>query len=215
MANYYRREEFPPLLREAIGLVAERLAREHDLVVDAETLRRRVSEEDHEQKGLEVRPLEGRLSRIFGIDVGMANTLCGTFMEPIFRRGRLFDDALATLDELRDRGLRTGLISNTPWGSPARLWRDELSRLGLASRLHRATFCVEVGWRKPDRRIFEAALGEMGLTAGDCLYVGDNPKWDRTGPEGVGMASVLVERGDFVPDGGATVRDLRSLLRRL
>src|SRR2546426_338935 len=62
----------------------------------------------------------------------------------------------ALLETLRDRGLRTGLVSNA-FDPPELLHRD-LARLGVAERLDVAVFSSEVGRRKPDPLIFERAL---------------------------------------------------------
>jgi phosphoserine phosphatase len=71
-----------------------------------------------------VRPLEERLARIFQIktrDTKLMQDLRRTFMEPIFARGTLYDDAVSALQETRSRDLKTAIVSNTPWGSPAGL----------------------------------------------------------------------------------------------
>jgi FMN phosphatase YigB (HAD superfamily) len=50
-------------------------------------------------------------------------------------------------------GFRTGIISNSPWGSPANLWRAEVQRLELLDAVDVTAFCGDVGWRKPARAI--------------------------------------------------------------
>jgi putative hydrolase of the HAD superfamily len=213
LVQYYGRAEFPPMLQQGIACVAERLRADGLLRVDVDTVRQRVAEENHEAADNTVRPMEERLGRIFGVDEDLAANLCAEFMGPIFRTGRVYEDAVPVLETLRARGITTGIVSNTPWGSPAQLWRDELHRLGLDSRVDHAIFCRDVGWRKPDKRIFDFVLQRVAAPASDCLYVGDNPRWDRAGPATVGMESVLVERGDFTPDGGPSMRELGDLLR--
>lgn len=215
LVQYYQRAEFASLLQQGITRVRERLKAASLLRVDAETVRQRVSEENHEAADHKVRPMEVRLARIFEIDVALAASLSTEFMDPIFRLGRVYEDSVPVLERLRARGITTGIVSNTPWGSPAQLWREELHRLGLDSRLDHIIFCRDVGWRKPDKRIFDFALRQVGVPVSDCLYIGDNPRWDRVGPATVGMESVLVERGDYTPDGGPSVRELDDLLRRV
>jgi putative hydrolase of the HAD superfamily len=215
LVQYYERAEFPALLQEGIARVAERLRADGLLRVDSDTVRRRVAAENHEAADHKVRPMEERLGRIFEVHDVVAEGLCAGFMDPIFRIARVYEETVPVLETLRARGITTGLVSNTPWGSPALLWREELRRLGLYSRIDHAVFCRDVGWRKPDKRIFDFALERVGVAASDCLYVGDNPRWDRAGPATVGMGSVLVERGDYAPDGGPSIRQLRDLLRRV
>jgi hypothetical protein len=40
-------------------------------------------------------------------------------------------DALPLLESIRQRGIKTAIVSNTPWGSSASVWRNELARHGL------------------------------------------------------------------------------------
>lgn len=215
LVRYYERSEFPTILEKGIGKVAERLRADGRLRADTETIHKRVAEENQEAADNRVRPLEGRLARIFEVDETFAASLCAEFMIPIFQVGKVYEETIPVLKALRSRGIRTGLVSNTAWGSPAQLWRNELHRLELDSGLDHVIFCRDVGWRKPDRRIFEWTLQRVGAPASDCLYVGDNPRWDRAGPASVGMDSVLVERGDYFADGGPSVHGLEDLLRMI
>jgi len=53
-------------------------------------------------------------------------------MNPIFARGRCYEDTLPTLQRLRAGDFKTAIVSKTPWGSPAVLWREEMERFGLS-----------------------------------------------------------------------------------
>jgi len=128
----------------------------------------------------------------------------------------LLEDAVPTLRELRGRGLKTGLVSNTPWGSPGALWREEIERLGLAGLFDALVFCSDVGWRKPDRRIFEFAMQKLDISAEECLFVGDDPRWDLVGPAGMGMEAVIIDRrGVLEVAGQDPIKSLRELAGRL
>jgi putative hydrolase of the HAD superfamily len=159
---------------------------------------RRVPEEDHEAADHRVRPLEERLGRIFGIDRSqgpeVAAAMCLRFTEPIFAQGRRYEDVLPVLRQLREEGIRTAIVSNTPWGSPGSLWREELVRLGLSSWVDAAVFCTDVGWRKPARPIFERAMKLLRAGPEDCLLVGDDPRWDLAGSRAVGIDAILIDR---------------------
>jgi putative hydrolase of the HAD superfamily len=66
-------------------------------------------------------------------------------------------------------------------------------------------FCRDTGWRKPAPPVFELVLDRLGVAAGDCLFVGDDPRWDIVGPERLGMPAVLIDRT------GATEGAMQSL----
>ncbi|NPV09724.1 MAG: HAD family hydrolase [Anaerolineae bacterium] len=219
LVEYYRREEFPQVLREALGEVGVRLRARGLQVPPPDRLWRQAEAEDHESSDFRVRPLAHRLRRIYELpeEHGGAELLdeaCRGFLAPIFARARLYQDALPVLRELRARGVRTGIVSNTPWGSPAGPWHEEVRRLGLADVTEAVIFCAEVGWRKPARDIFLVALGRLGVEAQHALFVGDDPRWDLAGPRALGMEAILLDRtGAFLELEEARVTGLEGVLR--
>jgi putative hydrolase of the HAD superfamily len=225
LVEYYTRVEFPGILEEAIGEVEGYLRHLDLLRVPPEAMWQRVRDEDHEASDLRVRPLEGRLIRIFQLDnVGydgvkwvsgdLVAEMCRRFVKPIFARGRRYGDALPTLQRLRAAGLQTAIVSNTPWGSPAELWREEVERHGLLDQA--VVTCRDAGWRKPARQIFEFALGRLGASPQESLFVGDDPRWDMEGPRGMGMEAVLIDRQGIVAGSREdTIRSLEELRGRL
>lgn len=219
LVEYYRREEFPQVLREAMGEVGARLRARGLPLPPADRLWCHVEAEDHESSDFRVRPLAHRLGRIFELpeghrDAELLDDVCRGFLVPIFARARLYRDALPVLGELQAREVRTGIVSNTPWGSPGAPWHEEVRRLGLSDLVDVVLFCDEVGWRKPATRIFRVALGRLGVAAENALFVGDDPRWDLAGPRALGMEAVLLDRaGAFQEVGEATVKGLEELLR--
>lgn len=189
LVSYYEIPDFPPILRAAIGEVEGLLGTKAEW--------ERVAAENFEAKDCQVRPLEGRLSRIFPDSPWseeLSDEACRRFMRPIFAIAHVYDDVLPTLAALREGGVRTAIVSNTPWGSPAALWREELARLGMADVVDVLVFCPDCGWRKPARQIFDHALQRLGAAPGDCAFVGDDPRWDVAGPQAAGMEAVLIDR---------------------
>jgi FMN phosphatase YigB (HAD superfamily) len=104
---------------------------------------------------------------------------------------------------LSARGVRLGIICDvgfTP--SPALL--GHLERLGLLKYFDHWSFSDEVGYYKPDRRIFEHALGGLGSPEpGRCVHVGDRRRTDVAGAQAVGMRAVRITAAyeDGSPDG--------------
>lgn len=221
LVSYYTREQWPGILDRSIGEVAEYLHGRGLMRVDAGELPGRVAAERGEENDHRVRPLGERLARIFKLSQGelgdeTIRDMCRCFMKPVFATARRYDDALPTLEELRRRGLRLGILSNTPWGSPAELWREELRRHGLTDAADELAFCVDVGWRKPARQGFELVMKKLGVTALECLFVGDDPRWDLIGPQRVGMDAVLIDRSGLRQLAGENViRGLAELLDAL
>jgi putative hydrolase of the HAD superfamily len=133
---------------------------------------------------------------------------------------RLGESTHALLDSLRERKLKTGLVSNA--FDPGWLLHNDLERMGLTERLDVAVFSSEVGKRKPHPAIFEAALESLGVDPTRALFVGDRRFEDIRGSKEVGMTTVLAywfradedERG-VEPDHEAfTQMDVLNIVRR-
>ena len=213
LVRYYERSEFHEILRESIIDVYNYLNLASK--VSLQDVWQRVKDEDHESKDYQVRPLEGRLARIFDLvdpSEDFMMVLCRCFMKPIFGRSRIYDDTLASLSDLKAMGFRMAIVSNTAWGSPAELWREEIKRFSLHKYVDFDIFCRDVGWRKPSERIFEFALKKMNVSPEQCIFVGDDPRWDIIGPRNVGIEAILIDRkGVFQNIGEQRITSLREL----
>jgi FMN phosphatase YigB (HAD superfamily) len=93
----------------------------------------------------------------------------------------------------RSNGIKTAIVSNTPWGSPAHAWRAELTRHGLLDKVDATVYCMDVGWRKPHRAPFDRALSLLEVAPVDALFVGDDHRWDIVGAQNAGLRPVLLE----------------------
>ena len=218
LVSYYTRDQWPAIREECIAEVAAYLNSKGLFEGDASSLAERVRSEERIDSGEHrVVPLEERLVRIFSLErdaleADVVPAMCRIFMRPIFALARPHDDVLPMLNGLRERGLRTGILSNAPWGSPAILWREELDRHRLLSAVDAAVFCCDCGWRKPARQPFDLILEKLGVTAGRSLFVGDDPRWDIAGPLAIGMDAVLIDRTGTNPD---AIHSLQGVVARL
>lgn len=91
-----------------------------------------------------------------------------------------FSDTRATLEAVRRRGLKVGVVSNVP----ADL-RPVFAKHGLAALVDSYTHSFEVGAEKPDPAVFLAAARSLGVKPSETLMVGDH-EVDR-GAERAGM----------------------------
>ncbi|PCH43537.1 HAD hydrolase IA REG-2-like protein [Wolfiporia cocos MD-104 SS10] len=107
---------------------------------------------------------------------------------------RAFDDALPTLQRLREAGIRTGVVSN----ADARM-HTVLVDLGLASYLDEILLSDEERMEKPAREIFLRACARIGVRPNEALHVGDELQADYHGACGSGLSALLVRRPG--PDG--------------
>ena len=127
---------------------------------------------------------------------------------------RLHDDSIPTVRMLRERGDATALVSNC--GPDTRLL---VERLGLEEEFDAVILSFEVGARKPDPLIYEAALDAVGGRADDSVFVDDQAAYC-DGARALGIDTRLIIRpGDrpvegFAPstDGHRVIAGLAELL---
>jgi putative hydrolase of the HAD superfamily len=198
LAAYYHADQFEPILRAAVGEVLSELEALALSEVDPDAAFAAAKTENREAPDYRFTPMAGRFERIFGVSLAkndeLSIRLCEIFLRPIFAVGRVYSDTLPAIDRLRRIGIPIAIVSNMPWGSPPSLWRKELERLGLASVVDSIVLCGDVGWRKPAAEIFEFAAATLDHGPEDCIFVGDDLRWDIAGSAAVGMRPVLIDR---------------------
>lgn len=107
----------------------------------------------------------------------------------------LHEDVQPCLEALVGAGYRLGVIANQPSEVRRAMVRDRLTGyfefLGVSD---------DLGLEKPDVRIFEHALQEVGADPARCAMVGDRLDYDVRPANAAGMRSVWVLRGEAPKD---------------
>jgi putative hydrolase of the HAD superfamily len=122
------------------------------------------------------------------------------------------EDLLRTL---KQRGLRTGLISNAGFTTAPTL-RDLLAYHRLDVHLDVMLFSDEHALAKPTRDLFERAVATVGVAVHETVFVGDTPWNDIQGAQQAGMVAVQIgakTRDGIRPD--LQITSLAELLPRL
>jgi putative hydrolase of the HAD superfamily len=104
---------------------------------------------------------------------------------------RLREGARETMQRLRERGVKIGLITVCSEEVPAAWPETELAGLFDAE-----TFSSDCGLIKPDPEIYLATVRALGVDPDEAMFVGDGANDELGGAERVGMTPVL-----FVPRG--------------
>src|SRR3954471_17462459 len=105
-------------------------------------------------------------------------------------------DARPMLHALKERGLRTGLLSNTHW--PRRRHEEWLARDGILDLLDARVYTSDLEHVKPHPEAFRALLDAVGVAPHQAVFVGDRLHDDIAGAKQLGMRAVWV-RNDVVP----------------
>lgn len=127
---------------------------------------------------------------------------------------RPFDGALEVLGSLRERGHRLGLITN---GSSI-FQRKKLARYALEPLFEIILIEGELGYGKPDRRVFERALSFFEAGPAQACMIGDNLEADIAAARELGIPAIwhdahgagLPAQPIAVPD--RIIRSLNELL---
>jgi len=124
-------------------------------------------------------------------------------------------EAAPLFRELRGRGIKVGVLSNTMW--PRSAHEQVFARDGVLGLIDGAVYSSELDWAKPHPEAFRAAMAAVGQEdPAACVFVGDRPYDDVHGAKSAGMRAVLIPNSDVpaydgsVPD--AVITRLSGLL---
>lgn len=144
----------------------------------------------------------------------------GEFPEPLldeliahFRQEQhwvVYPEVRDVLARLRDLGLSLHVVSNWDSSLPGLL-----DRLGLTPAFDNVVVSALVGVSKPEKGIFDVALGLAGVGPEEGLHVGDSPTDDYEGARRAGLAALLLDRAGYAPESMETIRSLSELVDRL
>ena len=101
----------------------------------------------------------------------------------------VYDDVIPVLERLK-RYYRLGLLTN---GTPD-LQRCKLEASGLAGYFDTIVVSGEVGFGKPDRRVFKLILDRLQVTAASSAMIGNNLTVDIEPALSMGLMTVWVNR---------------------
>jgi putative hydrolase of the HAD superfamily len=122
----------------------------------------------------------------------------------------LFPGAVETIHWLRQCGCRLALLTN----GNAATQRNKITRFGLADLFDYILIEGELGFGKPDPRVYEHALGLLDVPPAECWMVGDNLEWDVAQPQRMGIRGIWVDAGGGGVPAAKAVRPDR-IVRRL
>jgi len=133
--------------------------------------------------------------------------------EPLGRLAKVEPDITETLTRLRAMGLKLGILSNT-FISAGSLDRH-LRQLGMLDFFPCRLYSYQFEFRKPDRRIFQAAAERLGELMENILFVGDRLDKDIQPALKTDMRAVLKEAytnaGKKIPKGVMKINRISEL----
>ena len=124
-------------------------------------------------------------------------------------RFRPFPEVPGTLAALRDRGIRTVVVSN--WDISL---HEQLADTGLDRLVDAALCSAQAGASKPDPQLLLKGLELIGASPAEAWHVGDDPANDAGAALAAGVGAVIVDRGHGleVPEGVQVIDSLAALV---
>lgn len=138
-----------------------------------------------------------RLFRSKGVNAGMALAIrTGEhFRKASLDYIRLYDGAVELLQDLRANGQGVWLLSNAQ-----RIFTAyELRSLGIESLFDGIYLSSDFGYKKPDRRFFDALLRERGIATESAIMIGNDGLCDIQGARAAGLSTLYI-RSNISPD---------------
>lgn len=114
--------------------------------------------------------------------------LAWQWYRPLADVSRPDPDAAAVLGQLQRRGVALGIVSNT--FVPGQVLDRHLRKLGLLPYFPVRVYSCDVGYRKPDPRVFDVALRQVNVRPEEAVFVGDLCDADIEGARRAGMTAV-------------------------
>lgn len=133
------------------------------------------------------------------------------------RAWSLHSDTLRCLETLRAEGIRIGIVTNGDFLAQS----TKIERIALNPFVEHVIASGDLGFAKPDRRIFELACRTFGVGVSEAVFVGDRLETDAIGAALAGLTGVWLDRrGEATADeldraaesGVAVIRCLDELL---
>lgn len=134
----------------------------------------------------------------------------------------VIEGAASTLFTLRKlKGFKIGVVTNF---TDQTFILQSLRNHNLLDLLDCVVVSAEVGWRKPDARMFDRLREFTGARADEILFVGDDADSDIVGAKAAGMRAVLVAGESYNREGGhavqpdyttTSIRELSAIIRKI
>lgn len=146
------------------------------------------------------------LAREFALSEDVGKELYIHFRDAYASYSRCFPEVPATLSDLRAHGMKLGIITN----GATNMQERKIVQLGIANLMDAVLISEREGLRKPDGRIFERAIGRLGVRADEAWYVGDHPLVDVRGAFEAGLTAVWRHTPHWPPP-DVPAREIHSL----
>jgi putative hydrolase of the HAD superfamily len=121
----------------------------------------------------------------------------------------IYDDVIETLEKTNNNGYKNYILSN----HIPRL-TEIVENVGLKNYFNGIYSSANIGYEKPNIKIYEYVLKELKTNKNNCIIIGDSFKADIKGGENSGIKSILV-RNENIENYKWYCKDLRSIMEKI
>ncbi|MBA7627985.1 Phosphoglycolate phosphatase [subsurface metagenome] len=144
-------------------------------------------------------------------DDGLSKKLVTIFAEARAESSKPYPETQDVLSKLKEKYV-LGVITN----GPSVYQREEISLLKLEAYFSHILISEEIGFRKPEKEIFQIAIKKAGCRPEEAVMVGDNLGEDIEAAKNLGMKTVLFDsKNRFTKEDLAPEERPDYLIRRL
>jgi putative hydrolase of the HAD superfamily len=128
----------------------------------------------------------------------IANQMADEYVKRTTEHAYLFPGTMELLAYLKEKNYVLSVMTN----GFKEVQYPKIARSGLGPYFEYIFISEEIGYNKPDRRIFEFALKKMNASPTEVLFVGDDYEVDIEGAADAGMDQVFFNPHTNPADGG-------------
>jgi putative hydrolase of the HAD superfamily len=161
--------------------------------------------ERHRIGRLNLRVARIEVARLALAELGLENSggaekIGGVYHDRREESLELLPGALDTLRWLRHQGCKLALVTNGNGDAQ----RRKISHFGLSKFFDAMFIEGDLGFGKPDERVYRLALDTLAISPGDAWMAGDNLEWDVAQPQKLGLFAVWINNsGNGLPKLGS------------
>ncbi|MFX0058763.1 MAG: TIGR02253 family HAD-type hydrolase [Candidatus Hodarchaeota archaeon] len=105
---------------------------------------------------------------------------------------KLYDDVKPCLNNLKTRGLKSAIITDSPL--PIKQY-EKILRLSIDKYIDLVIISDEIGIRKPNPKLFSYCLNKFKVKGSETIYIGDNLNNDIVPAKRNNIHSIYIHRG--------------------
>jgi putative hydrolase of the HAD superfamily len=152
------------------------------------------------------------IADILGLNVSEKDVLEDEFFKFYSHDNKLFDEAEEVLEDIKKRNLKTGILTDVPYGRVKGFIAEDVKPIN--KYIDVVLSSAEAGYRKPNVSGYLMLSERLGVQTNEMAYVGNEEK-DIIGANNAGIMSILINRTEEKISYGETYqfKDLRGIRR--